>query len=49
MTLDFGPLGFGAAAIGNLYRTITQEEAQAVIEQAWATGLRYFEIGRAHV
>ncbi len=43
MTLDFGPLGFGAAAIGNLYRTITQEEAQAVIEQAWATGLRYFD------
>jgi D-threo-aldose 1-dehydrogenase len=43
VTLDFGPLGFGAAAIGNLYRTITQEEAQAVIEQAWATGLRYFD------
>lgn len=43
MTLDFGTLGFGAAAIGNLYRAIAEEDARAVIEQAWAAGLRYFD------
>lgn len=43
MTLDFGTLGFGAAAIGNLYRAIAENDAQSVIEQAWAAGLRYFD------
>ncbi|WP_311270419.1 aldo/keto reductase [Sphingobium sp. WCS2017Hpa-17] len=43
MTLDFGKLGFGAAAIGNLYRAIPEDEARSVIEQAWAAGLRYFD------
>lgn len=43
MTLDFGKLGFGAAAIGNLYRAIPDDEARSVIEQAWAAGLRYFD------
>lgn len=41
--LDFGNLGFGAAAIGNLYRAIADADARAVIEQAWAAGLRYFD------
>lgn len=43
MTLDLGTLGFGAAAIGNLYRAIPDDEARSVIEQAWAVGLRYFD------
>ncbi|BBF71771.1 aldo/keto reductase [Sphingomonas bisphenolicum] len=43
MALDFGRLGFGAAAIGNLYRAIPDADARAVIDQAWAAGLRYFD------
>lgn len=43
MTLDFGRLGFGAAAIGNLYRAISDAEARAVVEAAWDAGLRYFD------
>ncbi|WP_285019952.1 aldo/keto reductase [Novosphingobium sp. fls2-241-R2A-195] len=38
-----GTLGFGSAAIGNLYRPVTDAEAFAVIEAAWAAGLRYFD------
>lgn len=43
MTLDFGRLGFGAAAIGNLYRAIPDGDARAVVEAAWEAGLRYFD------
>jgi D-threo-aldose 1-dehydrogenase len=38
-----GKLGFGSAAIGNLYRAISDAEAFAVVEAAWAAGLRYFD------
>lgn len=38
-----GKLGFGSAAIGNLYRAIDDAEAFAVVEAAWAAGLRYFD------
>ncbi len=41
--MQFGRLGFGAAAIGNLFRAITDEEAHAVIRAAWVAGLRYFD------
>lgn len=41
--LDFTELGFGAAPIGNLYRAISEAEAQAVLEAAWETGVRYFD------
>jgi D-threo-aldose 1-dehydrogenase len=43
MTLDFGRLGFGAAAIGNLYRAIPDGDARSVVEAAWDSGLRYFD------
>lgn len=38
-----GTLGFGSAAIGNLYRPVTDADAFAVVEAAWAAGLRYFD------
>lgn len=38
-----GKLGFGSAAIGNLYRPVTEGDARAVVEAAWAAGLRYFD------
>ncbi|SER88323.1 aldo/keto reductase [Sphingobium sp. YR768] len=43
MTLNFDKLGFGAAAIGNLYRAIPDADARAVVEAAWDAGLRYFD------
>jgi D-threo-aldose 1-dehydrogenase len=41
--LSFGPLGFGAAGIGNLYRAVDDAAAQATVEAAWAGGIRYFD------
>lgn len=41
--LDFTELGFGAAPIGNLYRAISEAEAQAVLTRAWEGGVRYFD------
>ena len=41
--LTFGPLGFGAAGIGNLYRAVEDTVARATVETAWAGGIRYFD------
>lgn len=43
MQLFPGKLGFGAAAVGNLYRPISEDDARTVIEAAWQAGLRYFD------
>jgi D-threo-aldose 1-dehydrogenase len=40
---ELGPLGHGAANVGNLYRPMTDEEAWAVLEAAWESGIRYFD------
>ncbi|MYT74781.1 MULTISPECIES: aldo/keto reductase [unclassified Streptomyces] len=36
-------LGFGAAAIGNLYTPVADDDAQAALEAAWDAGIRYFD------
>lgn len=36
-------LGFGAAPLGNLYREISDEQAVAAVDAAWAAGVRYFD------
>jgi len=36
-------LGFGGAAVGNLYRAVSDEAAAAAIEAAWDGGIRYFD------
>lgn len=36
-------LGFGGAAIGNLYTAISDEEASAAVAAAWDAGVRYFD------
>jgi len=36
-------LSFGAAAIGNLFAEVTEDEAEATIEAAWAGGIRSFD------
>lgn len=36
-------LGFGGAPLGNLYRKVTDTEAQATLQAAWDAGIRYFD------
>lgn len=36
-------VAFGCASIGNLYRETTDAEACAVLDTAWAGGIRYFD------
>ena len=38
-----GPLGFGAAPLGNMFRNIPDAEADATVEAAWAEGTRFFD------
>lgn len=38
-----GPLGFGAAPLGNMFRNIPDEEADATVKAAWDAGTRYFD------
>ncbi|MFF5468279.1 aldo/keto reductase [Streptomyces achromogenes] len=37
------PLGFGAAALGNLYAPVGDEQAHAAVQAAWERGIRYFD------
>ena len=41
--IDFTELGFGTAPLGNLYRAVGDDEARAVLERAWAGGVRYYD------
>jgi D-threo-aldose 1-dehydrogenase len=38
-----GPLGFGAAPLGNMFRNIPDAEAAATVNAAWSEGTRYFD------
>jgi D-threo-aldose 1-dehydrogenase len=38
-----GPLGFGAAPLGNMFRNIPDDEAESTVEAAWSAGTRYFD------
>jgi D-threo-aldose 1-dehydrogenase len=40
---ELGRLGYGAANIGNLYRELSDDEAWAVLDAAWDSGVRYFD------
>ena len=42
-TLLAGPMGFGTAPLGNMYRNIPEEEAEATVDAAWAAGTRFFD------
>lgn len=37
------PLGFGAASIGNLYRVVSDAQAQQTLAAAWDGGIRYYD------
>ncbi|MEO8400722.1 MAG: aldo/keto reductase [Gammaproteobacteria bacterium] len=41
--IELTELGFGGAAVGNLYRPTSNEEAYAAIRAAWQGGVRYFD------
>lgn len=41
--LTFTELGLGTAPLANLYRAVSEDEAQAVMERAWSAGVRYFD------
>ncbi|ANP50952.1 D-threo-aldose 1-dehydrogenase [Streptomyces griseochromogenes] len=41
--VEVGPLGFGAAGIGNLYTPVGDEQAHEAVTAAWERGIRYFD------
>jgi D-threo-aldose 1-dehydrogenase len=41
--IELGRFGLGTAPIGGLYAAVEDETAHAVVERAWALGLRYFD------
>ena len=41
--LDLTRLGFGGAPLGNLYRSVSEEDAQATLRAAHACGVRLFD------
>ena len=41
--MQFTELGFGGAPLGNLYRPLTEKEARATLDAAWAAGSRYYD------
>ena len=41
--IKFTELGFGTAPLGNLFRPISEADAQATMTAAWDLGLRYFD------
>ena len=42
-SITFTELGFGAAPIGNLYRPVSEADAQKTLDTAWKRGIRYFD------
>ena len=42
-SLSFTALGFGAAPLGNLFQPLSEEQAQATLQAAWDSGIRYFD------
>lgn len=43
VNFTFGPLAYGAANIGNLYRELSDEESWSILDTAWRLGIRYFD------
>jgi D-threo-aldose 1-dehydrogenase len=41
--LGFGPLSFGGASLGNLFRAVDNAQATATLETVWDLGIRYFD------
>jgi D-threo-aldose 1-dehydrogenase len=41
--LVLGRLGYGAAAVGNLYRAVDDGSARKLLDAAWDAGIRYYD------
>ncbi|MGW4910652.1 aldo/keto reductase [Streptomyces sp. NPDC004270] len=41
--VQIGPLGLGAAVIGNLYTEVSDQQAHDTVTTAWQRGIRYFD------
>ena len=41
--IAFTELGFGAAPLGNLYRAVSEDDAQFTLNRAWDQGVRFFD------
>ncbi|WP_305987093.1 aldo/keto reductase [Roseibium sp. MMSF_3544] len=41
--LEVTPFGFGTAPIGNIFREIDEETSDAMIQEAWNQGVRYYD------
>ena len=42
-SIGFTELGFGTAPLGNLYRAVSEADAQKTLDAAWKAGIRYFD------
>jgi D-threo-aldose 1-dehydrogenase len=42
-TIGFTELGFGTAPLGNLFRPISEADAQKTLQTAWNAGIRYYD------
>ena len=42
-TLPNGPLGYGGAPLGNMFRNIPEKEALGTVAAAWDQGIRFFD------
>lgn len=38
-----GPLGFGGAPLGNMFRAVSEAQAEETLHAAWNAGIRYFD------
>jgi D-threo-aldose 1-dehydrogenase len=41
--LEVTEYSFGGASLGNLYAAVSRDEAMAVLDAAWVSGMRYFD------
>ncbi|MBN9000003.1 MAG: aldo/keto reductase, partial [Rhizobiales bacterium] len=41
--LEVTTISFGCAGIGNLYRAVSRDDAEATLAMAWDAGIRYFD------
>ena len=42
-SIGFTQLGLGTAPLGNLYRAVSEQQAEDTLEAAWAAGIRYYD------
>jgi D-threo-aldose 1-dehydrogenase len=42
-SLAVSELSLGCSQLGNLYRAVSEEDARATVDTAWAAGIRYFD------